>query len=307
MTFWQDPHPGNHKARETRSTRGSINLRKEHIMLRMFLTITMLAALIAQPARGAAMSPHSADGLVPDQNPVTFGPIPTQYLTEGGESLTLDLSTYVSGTTSGMLMFSATSSNTALVTVSLIGNRLTIEPVASGNAQIEVTLDLTVDIVVSFDVVVLSESPWSVSDTGHVYRLDGNVGIGVDDPDERLVVDGLIKAEEIHMDEVTPADYVFDEDYDLMSLDALKEHIRAHGHLPGIAPGAQMEAEGVSVGRMQTRLLEKVEELMLYTIDQHRTLSSQRKVIDAQEQQLARQERYIESLEQRLSELEKRH
>ena len=79
-------------------------------------------------------------------------------------------------------------------------------------------------------------SPWSVSDAGNVYRLEGNVGIGVDDPDERLVVDGRIKAEEIRLEDVTPADYVFDEDYDLMSLDALKEHIRARGHLPGIAP-----------------------------------------------------------------------
>lgn len=275
-------------------------------MSRILLTITMLAALIAQPSRGAAMAPHSPDGPVPDQIPVTFGPIPTQFLTAGGDSLVLNLSNYVAGMISGTLTFVLGSNTSPLVTVSLTRNQLTIEPVKAGKAQIEVTLDLIVDIDISFDVVVLPESPWSLSDEDNVYLLEGNVGIGVDDPDERLVVDGRIKAEEIHVEDVTPADYVFDEDYDLMSLDDLKKHIQTHGHLPGIASGAEMKAEGVSVSRMQTMLLEKVEELMLYTIDQHRTLASSRRVIVEQERQLAVQRRHIESLEDRLAQLEQK-
>jgi len=273
-------------------------------MLRILLTITMLAALSTPKAHAGAMSTDTIDGPVSDQTPVTFGPIPAQFLTAGGDALTLDLSTYVSGTITGTLRFKVSSSDADLVTANLSGSELTLSPGVVGGTQIEVTLDLMVDIVISFDVTVLPASPWSVSDVGNVYRLTGNVGIGVDDPDDRLVVDGRIKAEEIHIEDVTPADYVFDEDYDLMSLDALKEYIQTRGHLPGIAPGAEMEAEGVSVGRMQTRLLEKVEELMLYTIDQHRTLASQRKFIGEQAGQLAAQQHYIASLEKRLSDLE---
>ncbi len=275
-------------------------------MFRMFLTVAMLAALITPGAQAAVMNEDAFAGpfAVPasDQATPTLGTIPAQAVSICCE-LELDLSTYVTGTI-GTLEFSASTPDTNVATVSVSDSKLTITAVAEGQAQITVKLGQTIR--TNFTVTVQA-SPWSVSDAGNVYRLEGNVGIGVANPDERLVVDGRIKAEEIHMDEVTPADYVFDEDYDLMSLDALKAFVQHHGHLPGIAPGAQMEAEGVSVGRMQTRLLEKVEELMLYTIDQHRTLSSQRKVIDAQGQQLARQERYIESLEQRLSKLDKRH
>lgn len=273
-------------------------------MFRMFLNVAMLVALIT-PGTQAAVKFEDAfaepfAGPAPDQSTPTLGTIPAQAVAICCE-LELDLSTFVTGMI-GTLEFGATTPDTEVVTLSLSGSELTITAVAEGQAQITVTLGQTMN--TAFTVTVQAGSPWSVSDAGNVYRLEGNVGIGVDDPDERLVVDGRIKAEEIRLEDVTPADYVFDEDYDLMSLDALKEHIRERGHLPGIAPGAQMEAEGVSVGRMQTRLLEKVEELMLYTIDQHRTLSSQREVIDAQEQQLARQERYIQSLEQRLSKLE---
>lgn len=271
-------------------------------MLRMFLTVTMLVALISPGAHAAVKFEDAFAVPDPDQSTPTLGTIPAQAVSICCE-LELDLSTYVTGTI-GTLEFSASTPDTNVATVSVSDSKLTITAVAEGQAQITVRLGAAMN---TFTATVTAGSPWSVSGTGNVYRLEGNVGIGVDDPDERLVVDGRIKAEEIHMEEVTPADYVFDEDYDLMSLDALKAFVQQNGHLPGIAPGAQMEAEGVSVGRMQTRLLEKVEELMLYTIDQHRTLSSQRKMIDTQEQQLARQERYIESLEQRLSKLEKRH
>ncbi len=270
-------------------------------MFRILLTITMLASLIAPNAHAAAPSATAFDNAFPDQSSPTLRTIPAQILAVGGE-LELDLSTYVNGMI-GTLEFGATTSDAEVVTESLSGSKLTITAVAEGQAQITVTLGESM--TTTFTVTVQAGSPWSVSDAGNVYRLDGNVGIGVDDPDERLVVDGRIKAEEIRLEDVTPADYVFDEDYDLMSLDALKEHIRERGHLPGIAPGAQMEAEGVSVGRMQTRLLEKVEELMLYTIDQHRTLATQRMFIDEQERQLAAQQRYIDSLERRLSTLEK--
>lgn len=273
-------------------------------MFRTLLTITMMAALITPKAQGGVLFEGAVPEAVPDQSTPTLASIPAQYLA-AGSNIELDLSTYVTGTI-GTLSFRGESSDTDLATVSVAGNILTITGVEHGQVKVTARLGTSTSTTTStvIRVTVLAVSPWSVSDAGNVYRLDGNVGIGVDDPAERLVVDGRVKAEEIHIEEVTPADYVFDEDYDLMSLDELQEHIRTRGHLPGIAPGAEMEAEGVSVGRMQTRLLEKVEELVLYTIDQHRTLSFQRKFIDKQARQIALQQRYIESLEKRLSRLE---
>lgn len=272
-------------------------------MFRILSIVMMLAAFVAPKAHAATPFATVFDLPVPDQSTPTLETIPAQYLAVGGE-IELDLSTYVTGMI-GMLGFSAASSDTASVTVSVSGNKLTIAAAKPGHVNVTVKLGTAASSPsTAFRVTALAGSPWSESESGNVFLLDGNVGIGVDDPDERLVVDGRVKAEEIHIEDVVPADYVFDPDYDLMSLDELNEHIRTRGHLPGVASGAEMEAEGVSVGRMQTRLLEKVEELMLYTIDQHRTLVSQRKFIEEQERQLALQQRHIESLEKRLSRLE---
>ena len=273
-------------------------------MFRILSIVMMLAVLVTPRAHAATMFTDSFDEPVPDQSIPTLGSIPAQFLAVGGE-LELNLSTYVAGMI-GTLMFSAESSDSNLVTVSVSGNTLTIAAKLEGQVSITVSLGSMMSSTISstFRVTALAGSPWSVSDAGNVYRLTGNVGIGVDDPDDRLVVDGRIKAEEIHLEEVTPADYVFDEDYELMSLDELKQHIQTYGHLPGIASASEMKDQGVGVGRMQTRLLEKVEELTLYTIGQHRTLASQLRFIDEQERQLALLQRYIESLEKRLARLE---
>lgn len=62
-------------------------------------------------------------------------------------------------------------------------------------------------------------------------------------------------------------DYVFEDDYKLMSLDALEAFIDANGHLPDVASKDDVAREGVNVGQMSATLLRKVEELTLYVID----------------------------------------
>lgn len=62
-------------------------------------------------------------------------------------------------------------------------------------------------------------------------------------------------------------DYVFDEDYDLRSIPQLKSKINELGHLPGMPSAQEVEDNGLKVGDMSIRLLEKVEELTLYVID----------------------------------------
>lgn len=68
------------------------------------------------------------------------------------------------------------------------------------------------------------------------------------------------------------ADFVFDKDYQRMSLDTLGGYIERHKHLPGISSSTEMQREGVSLGSMQTKLLQKVEELTLYIIDQNKRI-----------------------------------
>jgi len=70
-------------------------------------------------------------------------------------------------------------------------------------------------------------------------------------------------------------DYVFASDYQLMPLDELEASIQENRHLPGVPKAATVEATGLSVGQMQKQMMEKIEELTLYVIEQHKRLGHQ--------------------------------
>ena len=71
-------------------------------------------------------------------------------------------------------------------------------------------------------------------------------------------------------------DYVFAEDYELMPLDELKAYIAEHDHLPEVASEAEVQQSGVDLGGTQMALLKKIEELTLYTLEQHEELGALR-------------------------------
>jgi hypothetical protein len=84
----------------------------------------------------------------------------------------------------------------------------------------------------------------------------------------KLTVDGGIKAEELVLDAVG-ADFVFEDNYDLMTLDEVESFVAENNHLPGVAPAKDMQQNGLSMGEFQIKLLQKVEELTLYAIEQN--------------------------------------
>ena len=93
-------------------------------------------------------------------------------------------------------------------------------------------------------------------------------------------------------------DYVFNKAYKLPSLQEVEKHITEKGHLHNI-PTAETVKEngGFLLGEMNIKLLEKVEELTLYTIAQEKEISSHKvKVLQVQEQN--------EALEARIAKLE---
>jgi hypothetical protein len=103
--------------------------------------------------------------------------------------------------------------------------------------------------------------------------LTGNVGIGTSTPGNyKLNVSGKIRANEVVVN-TTGADFVFDRDYKLPGLSDVDSFIKKNKHLPGIASAAEMKENGMNVSEAQTRLLQKVEELTLYIIQQDKKLS----------------------------------
>lgn len=112
---------------------------------------------------------------------------------------------------------------------------------------------------------------------------NGNVGIGTSSPLDKLSVKGKIRAHEI---KVTTAaadwpDYVFNDDHQLMPLDSLAKFVKENKHLPNIAPAKAVEENGIALGELNRQLLQKIEEMTLYLIDQSREIKSLKNEIQA--------------------------
>ncbi|WP_422008187.1 hypothetical protein [Roseivirga pacifica] len=98
------------------------------------------------------------------------------------------------------------------------------------------------------------------------YDHDGNVTI----PDGgNLTVSGEIESQKVKVTAQPGSvpDYVFAEDYGLLTIDQLAEYIKANSHLPNIPSAKEIETTGQDVGELQLKLLEKIEELTLYVIE----------------------------------------
>jgi len=104
----------------------------------------------------------------------------------------------------------------------------------------------------------------------------GNVGIGTDNPTHKLTVAGTIGAREVIVDANTGADFVFAPDYRLRPLSEVEQFIAANRHLPEIAPADEMAQNGVNMGEFQIQLLQKIEELTLYVIEQQKQIEELR-------------------------------
>ena len=95
----------------------------------------------------------------------------------------------------------------------------------------------------------------------------GNVGIGTMNPGiYKLAVNGTIKTREVIVEITGWSDFVFKEDYALMPLDQLEKYIKSNKRLPQIPSAKDVAAKGIKVGSMQSKLLQKIEELTLYMI-----------------------------------------
>lgn len=121
-------------------------------------------------------------------------------------------------------------------------------------------------------------SPWHSQNGGNIWDVfvidiaTGNIGMGTQSPGTwKLAVKGKIRAEEIKV-ETGWADYVFNEDYDLPTLEEVEKHIKEKGHLINIPSDQEVKKNGIELGEMNKLLLEKIEELTLYILEQEKRI-----------------------------------
>ncbi|MFS4454732.1 hypothetical protein [Maribacter sp. 2304DJ31-5] len=163
-----------------------------------------------------------------------------------------------------------------------------------GHISIELSVTkeatLIIDIPNTITLVTDPDIYQDVPKTGDFGFFSTKVGIGTTSPDAKLAVKGNIHAEEVKVDLSVPGpDYVFKEGYDLKSLGEVQNYIKENGHLPNIPSAKEMEKNGVQLGVMNMKLLEKIEELILYTIQQERRLKIQEQRLYELEKSLIKQ------------------
>lgn len=112
--------------------------------------------------------------------------------------------------------------------------------------------------------VILSTSGGSLA-----MNKDGDVMINTGSPAAgyKLSVNGKVICEELKVQlSGSWPDYVFANDYELKSIEEVNDFIKVNKHLPNMPAAKEIEQSGLSVGEMQSKMMEKIEELTLYII-----------------------------------------
>lgn len=107
----------------------------------------------------------------------------------------------------------------------------------------------------------------------------------------QVEANGMIRGRRMKLDLDTWADYVFDENYRLMPLSEVETFVKKEKHLPNVPSEQELKADGADVMELNRILMEKVEELTLYLIQQNK---------NTEELKLQ-----LETLQAKLAELEK--
>jgi hypothetical protein len=134
--------------------------------------------------------------------------------------------------------------------------------------------------------------------------LGGNVGIGTTTPDKKLTVNGIIHSSEVIVDTAITPDYVFQKyytgkselksDYVMPTLAEIETFTKKNNHLPNVPSAQEIQQNGLSLGEMSNMLLQKIEELTLYAIEQQKEIK-----------RLKTENENYKSLAERLSAIEK--
>ncbi|UWY28275.1 hypothetical protein N4T20_21460 [Flavobacterium sp. TR2] len=147
-------------------------------------------------------------------------------------------------------------------------------------------LDNTFDIDVAHGIDNY-ETRIHFSASGNSFINSGNVGIGIKNPQNKLDVNGTVHSKEVKVDMDGWSDFVFKENYNLPTLIEVEKHINEKGHLENIPSEKEVIKNGINLGEMDAKLLQKIEELTLYIIDLNKKMEEQNKQLEQMKKELA--------------------
>ena len=111
--------------------------------------------------------------------------------------------------------------------------------------------------------------------------LDPNITLPDPQDNYKLMVKGKMLVEEVKVRLAANwPDYVFAPDYKLTPLEEVESFIQENRHLPQVPSAATVEKEGFELAAMNALLLQKVEELTLYLIEQNKKMEALEKRLE---------------------------
>ncbi|MNX85080.1 hypothetical protein D3C86_1169060 [compost metagenome] len=102
---------------------------------------------------------------------------------------------------------------------------------------------------------------------------------------------GLIRGRRMKLDLDTWADYVFEPSYELMPLNEVEAFVKKEKHLPNVPSEQELKADGADVMELNRILMEKVEELTLYLIQQNKNTEELKQQLEALQGKIAELEK----------------
>ncbi|MFH6986031.1 hypothetical protein [Marinoscillum luteum] len=117
-----------------------------------------------------------------------------------------------------------------------------------------------------------STAKWAIN--GSTLYYENGIAIGRPDiiDDYLLTVEGKILSQEVKVTMDGWSDFVFDDNYKLLTLEEMEQYITENGHLPEIPSETEVLQSGIHLGEMNAKLLQKIEELTLHMIEMNKQI-----------------------------------
>jgi hypothetical protein len=219
---------------------------------------------------------------------LTAGSVPWNLIPVAGRPTTLagygitDAASSAHGVTTGYIAYANSPTSWATSPIFTSGSNMTI---ASGNLTLgNGTVTITkapadgAALSVNGDMEI---GPGGNLNMGEAHLTAGNItaayGLTVASGD-LSVTNGKINVKGWSIEEAP--DYVFEKGYKLPSIKAVESYVKEHKHLSDVPSAKDMNKEGIDLTSMNMKLLKKVEELTLYTIEQNKRIEALEKKLE---------------------------